>query len=49
MNPITPTESTTIKRLPERAASDWDTIAAILDEGFVCHVGFVGADGRPPT
>jgi len=45
--PITPTESTTIKRLPARDASTWDTIAAILDEGFVCHVGFVGSDGRP--
>jgi nitroimidazol reductase NimA-like FMN-containing flavoprotein (pyridoxamine 5'-phosphate oxidase superfamily) len=45
--PITPTDSTTIKRLPARAASTWDTIAAILDEGFVCHIGFVGSDGRP--
>jgi nitroimidazol reductase NimA-like FMN-containing flavoprotein (pyridoxamine 5'-phosphate oxidase superfamily) len=45
--PITPTESTTIRRLPERSASTWESIAAILDEGFVCHVGFVGADGRP--
>lgn len=25
---------------------DFDTIAAILDEGFLCHVGFVG-DGHP--
>jgi nitroimidazol reductase NimA-like FMN-containing flavoprotein (pyridoxamine 5'-phosphate oxidase superfamily) len=47
MDPITPSESTTIRRLPARAASDWKTIAAVLDEGFVCHVGFVGADGRP--
>jgi nitroimidazol reductase NimA-like FMN-containing flavoprotein (pyridoxamine 5'-phosphate oxidase superfamily) len=47
MDPITPTESTTIKRLPARAASNWETIAAVLDEGFVCHIGFVGADGRP--
>src|SRR6478672_8865052 len=47
MNPITPTESTTIRRLPARAISDWETIAAVLDEGFVCHVGFLGADGRP--
>jgi len=47
MNPITPTESTTIRRLPARAVSDWETIAAVLDEGFVCHVGFLGADGRP--
>lgn len=47
MSLITPTESTTIRRLPARAVSDWETIAAVLDEGFVCHVGFVGADGRP--
>jgi hypothetical protein len=47
MDPITVTESTTIRRLPGRAASNWETIAAILDEGFVCHIGFVGADGRP--
>jgi nitroimidazol reductase NimA-like FMN-containing flavoprotein (pyridoxamine 5'-phosphate oxidase superfamily) len=47
MDPITPSESTRIRRLPARAASSWETIAAVLDEGFVCHVGFVGADGRP--
>jgi uncharacterized protein len=47
LGPITPTESTRIRRLPERDASNWETIAAILDEGFVCHVGFVGRDGRP--
>jgi nitroimidazol reductase NimA-like FMN-containing flavoprotein (pyridoxamine 5'-phosphate oxidase superfamily) len=45
--PITPTESTRIRRLPARDASTWETIAAVLDEGFVCHVGFVGTDGRP--
>jgi uncharacterized protein len=47
MDPITPSESTRIRRLPARAASNWETIAGVLDEGFVCHVGFVGADGRP--
>jgi nitroimidazol reductase NimA-like FMN-containing flavoprotein (pyridoxamine 5'-phosphate oxidase superfamily) len=40
------TERTTIKRLPQRGAYDRDTIFRILDEGLVCHVGFV-ADGRP--
>jgi nitroimidazol reductase NimA-like FMN-containing flavoprotein (pyridoxamine 5'-phosphate oxidase superfamily) len=45
--PITPTESTRIRRLPARAASSWESIAAILDEGFVGHVGFTGGDGRP--
>src|SRR4029450_10325869 len=41
------TERTRVRRLPERAAYDRDTVHAILDEGFICHVGFV-ADGRPP-
>lgn len=41
-----PTPRTTVERLPERARYDRDTIRAILDEGLVCHVGFV-ADGRP--
>jgi uncharacterized protein len=45
--PITATESTRIRRLPERDASTWEQITAILDEGFVCHIGFAGADGRP--
>ena len=45
--PITPTESTRLRRLPARDASSWEQIAAILDEGFVCHVGFAGTDGRP--
>jgi nitroimidazol reductase NimA-like FMN-containing flavoprotein (pyridoxamine 5'-phosphate oxidase superfamily) len=35
-----------VGRLPERARYDRDTIHAILDEGLVCHVGFV-ADGQP--
>jgi uncharacterized protein len=29
-----------VRRLPERGAYDRETIGAILDEGFVCHVGF---------
>ncbi|MEX1253153.1 MAG: pyridoxamine 5'-phosphate oxidase family protein [Dehalococcoidia bacterium] len=37
---------TTLKRLPDRGAHDFETIAGILDEGFFCHVGFV-ADGQP--
>ncbi|HET9291896.1 MAG TPA: pyridoxamine 5'-phosphate oxidase family protein [Actinomycetes bacterium] len=40
------TERTWMRRLPERAAYDRDTVHAILDEGFVCHVGFV-VDGQP--
>ena len=37
---------TTVKRLASRAAYDRDTVYAILDEGLVCHIGFV-ADGQP--
>jgi nitroimidazol reductase NimA-like FMN-containing flavoprotein (pyridoxamine 5'-phosphate oxidase superfamily) len=35
-----PTERTRLRRLPERAAYDRETVHAILDEGFICHVGF---------
>jgi uncharacterized protein len=41
-----PTERTRARRLPERAAYDRATVHAILDEGFICHVGFV-AGGQP--
>jgi hypothetical protein len=37
---------TQLKRLPKRGVHDFKTIAAILDEGFFCHVGFV-AHGQP--
>ena len=40
------TPRTRLKRLPKRGAHDFATIAAILDEGFFCHVGFV-AGGQP--
>jgi nitroimidazol reductase NimA-like FMN-containing flavoprotein (pyridoxamine 5'-phosphate oxidase superfamily) len=43
---IPPTPATTVRRLPDRARYDRATLDAILDEGLVCHVGFV-ADGRP--
>src|SRR4029453_7796422 len=41
-----PTERTRLRRLPERGAYDRRTVHAILDEGFICHVGFV-VDGQP--
>ena len=41
-----PTERTTLRRLPERAHYDPETVHSILDEGFICHVGFV-VDGQP--
>jgi nitroimidazol reductase NimA-like FMN-containing flavoprotein (pyridoxamine 5'-phosphate oxidase superfamily) len=46
MDNITPTEDTTLRRLPRRGSFDKATINAILDEALVCHVGFV-ANGRP--
>ncbi|HEX6220154.1 MAG TPA: pyridoxamine 5'-phosphate oxidase family protein [Acidimicrobiia bacterium] len=39
-------EKTRIRRLPERAVEDRDVVYAILDEGFVCHAGYVTV-GRP--
>ncbi|MBW4643469.1 MAG: pyridoxamine 5'-phosphate oxidase family protein [Goleter apudmare HA4340-LM2] len=41
-----PSPRTTIKRVPQRADYERDTIYQILDEGLVCQVGFV-ADGQP--
>jgi uncharacterized protein len=41
-----PTPRTTVRRLPTRGRYDRETIAAILDEGLVCHVGFV-VEGQP--
>ena len=40
------TDRTKLKRLPKRGHFDRETVNAILDEGFICHVGFV-ADGQP--
>jgi len=40
------TERTTLKRLPKRGHFDHETIHKILDEGFICHVGFV-VEGQP--
>jgi nitroimidazol reductase NimA-like FMN-containing flavoprotein (pyridoxamine 5'-phosphate oxidase superfamily) len=41
-----PSPRATVKRLPDRARYDVGTVNAILDEGLVCHVGFV--DGGQP-
>jgi uncharacterized protein len=41
-----PTPRTAVHRHPERGRYDRATIDAILDEGLVCHLGFV-ADGNP--
>jgi uncharacterized protein len=34
-----------VRRLPERGAYDRETIEEILDEGFVCHLGFCTDQG----
>src|SRR4028119_1467800 len=46
MKEFTPTQRTTLKRLPKRANYEQDTVYQILDEGLVCHVGFV-VDNQP--
>lgn len=46
MSTFTPTERTQVKRLPKRGMYDRETVFKILDEAFVCHVGFV-VDGQP--
>jgi nitroimidazol reductase NimA-like FMN-containing flavoprotein (pyridoxamine 5'-phosphate oxidase superfamily) len=46
MEDFKPTGRTTVKRLPLRGNYERETVNRILDEGFVCHVGFV-VDGSP--
>lgn len=41
-----PTARTKIRRHPERGSYDGETVRAILDEGLICHLGFV-VDGTP--
>jgi hypothetical protein len=40
-----PSERTAVHRLPERGSYDADRAHAILDEGFVAHVGLTGENG----
>jgi hypothetical protein len=42
----TPTQRTKVRRLSKRAVYDKAQVHAILDEGFLCHVGFT-QDGQP--
>jgi hypothetical protein len=44
--PHTPTPRTRLVREADRAVYDREAAYRILDEGFICHVGFV-ADGQP--
>jgi uncharacterized protein len=46
MNTYTPTQRTKVRRLSKRAVYDKAQVHAILDEGFLCHVGFT-RDGQP--
>jgi hypothetical protein len=46
MSDFAPTERTQVHRLPKRGVYERETVYRILDEGLVCHVGFV-ADGKP--
>jgi len=46
MEKLPQTPRTTLKRLPQRGYYDRELIEQILDEGFICHVGFA-VDGQP--
>ena len=46
MENFNPTERTQLKRLPARGSYEREAVYRILDEGLVCHVGFV-ANGSP--
>jgi nitroimidazol reductase NimA-like FMN-containing flavoprotein (pyridoxamine 5'-phosphate oxidase superfamily) len=46
MSEFTPTDRTTVRWKPDRGTFDRETIYNILDQAFVCHVGFI-ADGMP--
>lgn len=46
MDNFQPTERTTLKRLPKRGEFDRQAVYNILDEAFICHVGFV-VDHQP--
>ena len=44
--PSTPTARTRVVREPDRAVYDREAVYEILDEGFLCHVGF-NLDSQP--
>ncbi|MEO8650241.1 MAG: pyridoxamine 5'-phosphate oxidase family protein [Acidobacteriota bacterium] len=43
---IKPTDRTGLQRIPKRGSFDLETIYGILDEGFICHLGFA-VEGQP--
>jgi hypothetical protein len=46
MDTYPPTTRTQVRRLPKRGTYDKEQVHAILDEGYICHVGFA-IDGQP--
>jgi uncharacterized protein len=46
MTDLSTTPRSRVKRMPKRGRHDFDAVAAILDAGFLCHVGYV-IDGKP--
>ncbi len=46
MSDFTPTARTKLRRKPDRGSFDRETVYAILDEGMICHLGFVH-EGSP--
>jgi nitroimidazol reductase NimA-like FMN-containing flavoprotein (pyridoxamine 5'-phosphate oxidase superfamily) len=46
MSQFTPTERTKVRRKPDRGTYDRELIYGILDQAFVCSIGFV-VDGLP--
>ena len=43
---LTTTDRTRVRRKSDRGRYDWETIASILDEALLAHVGFA-VDGKP--
>ena len=43
---MNPTRRSDLSRIPARGSHDWDTVARILDVGFLAHVGFC-VSGQP--
>ena len=41
-----PTGRSKVKRLPKRGVYERESVYQILDEGFICHIGFV-SEGQP--
>ncbi len=45
-DPLTTTDRTKVRRLPDRGTDDRSTAYAVIDEAYIAHVGFV-VDGEP--